>query len=178
METIEKTIEVEAPVSKVYNQWTQFETFPEFMEGVEQVKQLEDKHLHWTAEIAGQKKEWDTEIVEQVPDERIAWKSTSGPHNSGVIHFRPKDANHTIITLKVNYEPESALEKADDALGVFSRRVEGDLNRFRDFIQHRTTETGAWRGEVHRSQVRKSGQETEIPGASRGYGTSGRSGIT
>jgi hypothetical protein len=104
METIEKCIEVEAPLRTVYNQWTQFEKFPAFMEGVEQVDQLDEKHLHWIAKIAGTRKEWDAEIVEQVPDERIAWKSTTGAPNSGVVHFRPTDDSRTIVTLRMNYE--------------------------------------------------------------------------
>jgi len=154
METIEKTIEVEAPIAKVYNQWTQFEQFPEFMEGVEEVKQLDDKHLHWVADIGGRKKEWDAEIVEQVPDEKIAWRSTTGAPNAGTVNFRPKDLHHTVVTLRMNYEPEGTMEKVGDSLGIFSRRVEGDLKRFRDFVQQRTTETGAWRGEIHNDKVR------------------------
>ena len=167
METIEKTIEVDAPVKRVYNQWTQFEEFPRFMEGVEQVKQLDDKHLHWVADIAGKKKEWDAEITQQIPDERIAWRSMSGSTNAGVVNFKSKDQDHTVITLKMSYEPEGAMENMGDALGFFSRRVEGDLKRFRDFIQTRTTETGAWRGEIHGSKVKPE----------RGYGSSGKSGI-
>jgi uncharacterized membrane protein len=153
METIQKTIEVEAPVTTVYNQWTQFEQFPEFMEGVEEVKQLDDKHLHWVADIGGRKKEWDAEIIEQVPDEVIAWRSTTGAPNAGTVNFQPKDPNHTVVTLRMNYEPEGAMEKAGDSLGLVSRRVEGDLKRFRDFVQQRTTETGAWRGEIHGDRV-------------------------
>jgi uncharacterized membrane protein len=168
MEQIEKTIEVDAPVSKVYNQWTQFEAFPEFMEGVEEVRQLDDKHLHWVADVGGKKKEWDAEIVEQVPDQRIAWQSTSGAPNKGIVNFRPKDQNHTMITLQMNYQPEGAMEKMGDAIGVLSRRVEGDLKRFRDFIQQHTTETGSWRGEIKGDQVNPE----------RGYGTSGKSGIS
>src|SRR5882724_3668508 len=154
METIEKTIEVEAPVTKVYNQWTQFEKFPEFMEGVEEVKQLDDKHLHWVAEIAGKKKEWDAEIIEQVPDERIAWRATTGAPNAGIVNFRPKDHDHTMVTLQMNYEPEGAMEGTGDTLGLVSRRVEGDLKRFRDFIRQRTTETGAWRGEIRGGKIK------------------------
>jgi uncharacterized membrane protein len=149
MESIEKTIEVDAPVDRVYNQWTQFEAFPEFMEGVEEVRQLDDRHLHWVADIGGKKKEWDAEIYEQVPDQRIAWRSTSGTRNSGVVDFLPKDPNHTKVTLKLAYEPEGALEHTGDALGVISRRVEGDLERFKDFLQSHGRETGAWRGEIH-----------------------------
>ena len=168
METIEKTIEVEAPLTKVYNQWTQFETFPQFMEGIESVQQVDDKHLHWVAKIAGRQKEWDAEILEQVPDQRVAWRSTSGAPNAGIVHFQPTDHSHTLITLQINYEPEGAAENLGDALGVVSRRVEGDLKRFRDFIQHRRTETGSWRGEIR-------GGNKIPPGGQ--YGTSGKSGL-
>jgi uncharacterized membrane protein len=149
MERIEKTIEVAAPLDKVYNQWTQFEDFPEFMEGVEEVTQLDDKHLHWVAEIGGKKKEWDAEIYEQVPDQRVAWRSTTGAGNAGIVEFRPRDKDHTEVTLKLDYEPEGVTEKVGDALGVVSQRVAGDLARFKEFIQSRGTETGAWRGEIH-----------------------------
>jgi uncharacterized membrane protein len=168
MESIEKTIEVEAPLQTVYNQWTQFETFPRFMEGVEEVKQLDDKHLHWVAKVAGHKKEWDAEIFEQLPDQRIAWRSISGAPNSGVVTFQPKDHMHTLVSLRLNYEPEGAMEKTGDALGVLSRRVEHDLERFKDFIQHRKTETGAWRGEISGGKIRPKGGD---------YGTSGHSGL-
>lgn len=148
METIEKSIEVDAPVQKVYNQWTQFEQFPRFMEGVEEVRQLDDRHLHWSANIGGKHKEWDAEILEQVPDDHIAWRSTSGTPNGGLVQFRPKDADHTVVTLRMDYQPEGMMEKIGDTLGLMSRRVEGDLERFRNFIQHRSTETGSWRGEI------------------------------
>ncbi len=156
METIEKTIEVEAPVNTVYNQWTQFEEFPIFMEGIEAVRQVDDKHLHWVANVGGRRKEWDAEIVEQVPDERIAWRSTTGAANAGIVNFRPKDHNHTMITLQMNYQPESATEKIGDSLGLLSRRVENDLKHFRDFIQRRGTETGSWRGEIRGGKIRPS----------------------
>lgn len=148
METIQKSIEIDAPLSQVYNQWTQFENFPQFMEGVEEVRQLDDTHLHWVAKVGGRKKEWDAEIVEQIPDERIAWRSTTGAPNSGVVNFRPVGHEHTMVTLQMNYEPESAMEKMGDAMGLVARRVDNDLKRFREFIEHRGTETGAWRGKV------------------------------
>jgi uncharacterized membrane protein len=154
MHTVEKTIEVDAPVSKVYNQWTQFEEFPSFMEGVEQVKQLDDKHLHWVAKVGGKQKEWDAEIIQQIPDQSIAWRSTSGAHNGGIVKFEPAGNDHTVIYLKLAYEPEGVAENIGDALGIFSRRVEADLERFRAFIQHRLAETGAWRGEIHGSSVK------------------------
>jgi uncharacterized membrane protein len=157
MQTIEKSIEVDAPIDKVYNQWTQFEDFPQFMEGVEQVQQLDDNHLHWVAKVGGRRKEWDAEIVEQVPDERIAWRSTSGAPNAGVVHFKPQDHNHTLVTLKIDYEPEGAMENIGSAMGVMSGRVKSDLRHFKEFIQHRLTETGSWRGEVHGHDVDRGG---------------------
>lgn len=153
METIEKSIEVDAPVQKVYNQWTQFEEFPRFMEGVEAVHQVDDRHLHWSANIAGKHKEWDSEIIEQVPDDHIAWRSTSGAPNGGMVHFRPANGNHTVVTLRMQYQPEGMMEKIGDSLGLMARRVEGDLERFRSFIQERTTETGSWRGEIGGSET-------------------------
>ena|SRR5437899_5665505 len=187
MESIQKTIEVEAPVRKVYNQWTQFEEFPRFMEGVEQVQQIDDKHLHWVAEIGGKKKEWDAEIVDQQPDRRISWHSTSGTRNSGVVCFQPKDSDHTLVTLEMYYEPEGAVEKTGDALGILSRRVEGDLERFREFIREHRTETGAWRGEIRGREVKRADQSSQA-GASHGsskpgitiapeYDSSGQSGL-
>jgi uncharacterized membrane protein len=153
METIEKSIEVDAPVNAVYNQWTQFEEFPRFMEGVEEVRQLDDKRLHWKAEIAGKAKEWDAEIFEQVPDQRIAWRSVTGAKNSGMVNFFPIGTNTTRVTLALNYEPEGAVEKMGDALGVVSGKIEGDLKRFKDFIETQGQETGGWRGEIRGKKV-------------------------
>src|SRR5436853_7751991 len=127
MESIEKVIEVDAPITTVYNQWTQFEDFPKFMEGVEQVQQLDNRRLHWVAEIGGTRKEWDAEIFEQIPDERIAWRSTTGARNSGMVNFKPVGDNRTQISLKLNYAPEGVMENVGDMLGVVGRRVEGDL---------------------------------------------------
>jgi uncharacterized membrane protein len=139
MEHIEKTIEVDAPVNKVYDQWTQFEDFPEFMEGVEEVRKMDERHLHWVAEIGGKKKEWDAEIYEQVPGQKVAWRSTSGVRNAGMVEFQPRDNNRTSVTLKMDYEPEGTVEKVGDALGAVSRRVEGDLERFREFVESKET---------------------------------------
>ena len=148
MSTFEKSIEVDVPVSTAYNQWTQFEQFPEFMEGVEQVKQLDDKRLHWTAEIAGVRREWDAEIVDQTPDQQIAWRATGGTRNDGVVTFRPVDGNRTEVKLRLDFEPEGLKEQAGDKLGFVSARVKGDLERFKKFIESRGIETGAWRGDV------------------------------
>ena len=159
MERIEKSIEVERPLRLVYDQWTQFEEFPRFMEGIEQVKQLDDRHLHWIAKVAGKREEWDAEIVHQVPDQQIAWRNTGGAVNLGVLTFTPLDGDEpseaggrTRVGLALEYEPKSFTEKIGDAFGFFSRRVEGDLERFKKFIEERGAETGAWRGEVHPDQ--------------------------
>ena len=153
MDHVEKCIEVDAPLSMVYNQWTQFEEFPRFMEGVEEVKQLDDKRLRWRAEIAGKVVEWDAEIFEQIPDRRVAWRSTTGALNSGMVNFESLGPNRTKIWLKINYKTEGAMEKIGSALGVISQRVEGDLERFKEFIEERGSETGAWRGQIEGRNV-------------------------
>jgi uncharacterized membrane protein len=154
MSTIDKAIEVNVPVSTAYNQWTQFEDFPKFMEGVEEVRQLDDTHQHWCANIGGKRKEWDAVITEQVPDQRIAWQSTSGAPNGGVVTFHRIDDNTTNIMLQVEYDPQGIAENVADAVGIVSSRVEGDLERFKDFIESRGQETGAWRGQVQQGQPR------------------------
>lgn len=148
MASIEKSIEVNVPVHTAYNQWTQFEEFPRFMEGVREVRQLDDTHLHWRAEIAGKDAEWDCVITEQIPDERIAWTNTSGAKNAGVVTFHHIEPQKTKLMLQLDYEPEGAAENIGSALGMVGRRVEGDLERFKEFIESRGAETGAWRGEV------------------------------
>jgi uncharacterized membrane protein len=148
METIEKSIEIDVPVRTAYNQWTQFEEFPRFMEGVESVKQLDDTRLHWVANIGGERKEWNARITEQIPDQRIAWRSEGGEFTSGVVSFQPLGPNKTRVMVRLNYEPKGATEKIGDMLGMVSRRVEGDLKRFKDFIESRGHETGSWRGTV------------------------------
>ena len=148
MGTVQKSIVVDQPVSTVYNQWTQFEDFPQFMEGVEEVTQLDEKRLHWVAEIGGNKREWDAEIIEQTPDNRIAWQAIGGKRNAGAVSFQPQGAGSTQITLELDYETEGLMEKAGDALGVIERRVQGDLDRFKSFIESRGAETGAWRGNI------------------------------
>jgi len=152
MERVEKVVEVDRPVSTVYNQWTQFEEFPSFMDGVKEVRQLDDTHLHWRAEIWGKEKEWDAEITEQEPDTRISWKSTSGAPNAGTVRFEPLGADRTRVRLVMAYDPEDTVEKAGDALGMFTSRVESSVQEFKRFIESRGQETGAWRGEVEDGQ--------------------------
>jgi uncharacterized membrane protein len=149
MSTIEKTIGVDVPLRTAYDQWTQFESFPHFMEGVESVQQVDDKHLHWKAKIGGVSREWDAEIVDQTPDERITWRALDGAKNDGTVSFAPESLEGaTKVTLRLDFEPEGAVEKAGDTLKIVQRRVEGDLERFKEFIESRRSETGQWRGEV------------------------------
>jgi uncharacterized membrane protein len=145
---IEKSIDVHVPVRTAYNQWTQFEEFPRFMEGVKEVRQLDDTHLHWVAEIGGKTEEWEARITEQMPDERVAWTAESGTMNAGVVTFHKLDPETTRVMLQLEYDPEGIVETTGDKLGFVTRRVEGDLGRFKEFIEERGRETGEWRGEV------------------------------
>jgi len=137
MATIEKSIEVNVPVRTAYNQWTQFEEFPRFMEGVKQVNQLDNTHLHWTADIGGKEKEWDAEITEQTPDQRIAWTSRGRVVNDGIVMFEPLSDKRTKISLHMAYLTEGVVENVDDELGDLLLRAKGDLERFKAFIEAR-----------------------------------------
>jgi uncharacterized membrane protein len=148
MASVVESIDVKVPVNTAYNQWTQFEDFPHFMEGVKSVTQTDDTHLHWKAEVAGKDEEWDAEVTEQHPDERIAWKSITGAENAGVVTFHRIDDETTRVTLQMDVDPEGVVENVGTALGFLDRRVKGDLERFKEFIESRGTETGAWRGDV------------------------------
>jgi uncharacterized membrane protein len=150
MSTIEQSIDVNVPVRTAYNQWTQFEEFPQFMEGVEAVKQLDNQRLQWRANIGGRVEEWEARITEQHPDERIAWKNTTGAPNAGVVTFHRLSDTKTRVMLQMEYDPQGVVENIGDMLGVVSRRVASDLERFKEFIEARGQETGAWRGEVER----------------------------
>jgi len=148
MARYDKSIEVDVPVRTAYNQWTQFEEFPRFMDGVEEVTQLDDTRLHWVANIAGQRREWYAKITEQIPDQRIAWRSEEGKMNGGTVTFEPMGENRTRVNLMMEYEPEGFTENVGDALGFVSRQVDGDLDRFKEFIESRGVETGSWRGTI------------------------------
>lgn len=148
IETIEKSIDINVPVRTAYNQWTQFEEFPRFMEGVESVKQLNDTTLLWVANVGGERKEWRARITEQVPDHHISWRSEGGDFTSGMVSFQALGPDKTRVTVRLNYDPKGVTEKLGDMLGMGSRRVEGDLERFKDFIESKGHETGAWRGTV------------------------------
>ena len=151
MTTIEQSIDVNVPVTTAYNQWTQFESFPQFMDGVEEIRQVSDTVTHWTVKVGGAKREFDAEIVEQTPDQRVAWRSTQGTSHSGVVTFHKIDNDKSRIMLQLETEPEGIVEKAGDALGAPQHQAKGDLERFKEFIESRGAETGAWRGDVSRN---------------------------
>jgi uncharacterized membrane protein len=148
MATIERSIEIDVPVKTAYNQWTQFEDFPRFMEGVTEVRQIDAKRLHWRATVGGKEKQWEAEITEQIPDNRIAWRSRTGAPNAGVVTFHRLSDQKCRVMLQLEYGPEGVVESVGDAIGVVSTRVVGDLERFKKFVEERGRETGAWRGVI------------------------------
>jgi uncharacterized membrane protein len=154
MSKIEQSIDVRVPVRTAYNQWTQFEEFPEFMEGVKEVKQITDDRLRWRVEVAGTDREWEAQIDEQRPDERIAWHSLDGPMHAGVATFHRLDDTMTRVMLQLEWEPGDLTEKVGDWTGMVTKRVKGDLERFKEFIEARGAETGAWRGEIDQDPTR------------------------
>ena len=153
MPKFEASIDVDVPVRAVYDQWTQFEEFPRFMDAVEGIVQADDKTLHWTAKVAGRRKEWTAEITDQTPDTRIAWKSVDGDENAGAVLFQPLDGDRTRVTLKLDADPEGVVDTVGANLGFLERQVKGDLQRFKEFMEARQNPTGAWRGEIHGDQV-------------------------
>ena len=153
MSKIEDSIDVNVPVRVAYDQWTQFEEFPRFMDGVESVEQIDDTNLHWIAKIGGIRKEWDAEITQQEPDQRVAWKSTTGAANGGAVDFHRLDHQRTRITLTMDVEPDGVVEKVGDAVGVPARMVSGDLERFKKYIEARSGASGAWRGTVEQNDT-------------------------
>ncbi|KSZ57422.1 SRPBCC family protein [Rhodococcus sp. C26F] len=150
MSTITEAIDVDVPIRVAYNQWTQFESFPHFMEGVREIRQLDDTHVHWVIDIAGQVREFDATITEQHPDERVAWTSDSGPNHAGVITFHRLDDEKTRVTAQMDIDPEGFVENVADKLGVLGNRVKNDMRKFKEFIEQRGHETGGWRGDVDR----------------------------
>lgn len=172
---VEKSIEVAVPVSTAYNQWTQFEEFPRFMGGVQEVRQLDDRRMHWVAEIAGVKREWDAKVLEQVPDRKVAWAATSGATNAGAVYFQPIGTDRTQVRLSLEYEPEGLVEKAGDKLHIVEKRAEADLEKFKSYIEGRGAETGAWRGTVDE------GRTLGTPGvehAASSRGDDGKAGVS
>lgn len=154
MPRVEQSIEIEVPVATAYDQWTQFEQFPTFMNGVEEVRRLDDTHLHWAAEIGGQREEWDAEITEQQPDERIAWKATGGKNNAGVVTFHRLDDRRCKIALQLDWDSEGPIEKLGSAVGQDDRQIRSDLQRFKELVESRAAETDGWRGEVKQTVQR------------------------
>ncbi|MGW8064177.1 SRPBCC family protein [Streptomyces ziwulingensis] len=149
MSQVEQSIQVDVPVHTAYNQWTQFESFPEFMSGVERIEQRTDTLTHWVTSVDGVRREFDAEITEQVPDERVAWTTVSGEaRQAGVVTFHRLDERHTKVMLQMEFQPEGVAEKAGDRLGIVQRQSKGDLERFKRFIEERGRETGGWRGTV------------------------------
>jgi uncharacterized membrane protein len=159
---VNEEIEVAVPVTTAYNQWTQFEEFPRFMEGVDEVRQLDDTLLHWAATVSGKHAEWDAKIIEQEPDRRITWVSTDGKKTGGTVSFEEAGTGRSRVRLQMTYTPEGVTEKVGSAIGLDKRRIRGDLERFRELIEARQVETGAWRGEV------KGGVETSSDGPADG----------
>jgi len=150
--TVQESIEVDVPLSTAYNQWTQFEEFPRFMSTVQEVQQLSDTRLHWRATVAGKEKEWDAEITHQIPDKRIAWRSTSGVLNEGVVTFDRISDDRTRINLQMSYIPDTLVEEVGDALGAVRMQARQNLQSFKELLEQRGSETGAWRGTVSQSQ--------------------------
>ena len=172
---VEKTIEVDVPVNIAYNQWTQFADFPQFMSGVDEVRQISDSMTHWIAQIGGIRREWDAAILEQVPDSKVAWAAITGATNAGAVYFQPLGSARTLVRLNLEYEPEGLVEKVGEFLNVVQRQAEGDLERFKQFIESRGTATGGWRGAVNEpGTVGSPGVEA----ASASRGDSGKAGVS
>ncbi|WP_042366368.1 SRPBCC family protein [Streptacidiphilus neutrinimicus] len=149
MSKVQESIDVDVPITTAYNQWTQFEDFPNFMDGVEEITQIDDRHNHWRTKVAGATREFDTEIVDQVPDDHVTWRTTSGDvKQTGMVSFQPIDATHTRVMLAMDFQPEGITEKAADLTGMLDRQVKGDLKRFKHFIEERGMETGGYRGHL------------------------------
>jgi uncharacterized membrane protein len=161
--TVERSIEVDVPLSVAYNQWTQFEDFPRFMEGVEEIRQINDSHLFWRVNLAGVTREFHAEIVEQRPEERIAWRSSEGVMHSGVATFHRIAPDKTRIMVQIREEPDGVTERLGEALGMLDRRVKGDLERFKAMLEERGKETGAWRGQIERQGARRFDRPGEAP---------------
>lgn len=167
MSKVKESIDVDVPLHSAYNQWTQFESFPHFMDGVEEVRQVDERHSHWTTKVAGARREFDTEIVDQLPDERISWRTVGGDvHQKGVVTFQRLDDAHTRVSLAMDFEPHGMAERAGDMLGVLDRQVKGDLKRFKGFIEEQGRESGSWRGRL----APDGGSATPAAGRAAGLG--------
>jgi carbon monoxide dehydrogenase subunit G len=169
----EQSIEVNVPVSTAYGQWTQFEDFPHFMGGVKEVRQLDDKRMHWVAEIAGVRREWEATVVEQVPDQKVAWAATSGATNAGAVRFEPSGAGSTMVHLTLEYEPEGLVEQVGDKLGIVQRQIDNDLKRFKSLIEDQGYASGAWRG-----SIAGAGGTPGVEDAAASRGDDGKAGVS
>jgi hypothetical protein len=167
---VEKSIRVDVPVTTAYNQWTQFEDFPAFMDGVKQVEQLDDRRLRWVAEIAGVRREWEASVLEQIPDRKVAWAATAGATNAGAVRFSPAGAGSTMVYLSLEYEPEGVVEQIGDKLGIVERQVTADLARFKALVESQGYASGAWRGAINE------GTGVGTPGVERAASSEGDSG--
>ena len=155
MSTVEQSIDIDVPVRVAYDQWTQFESFPKFMEGVEEVRQLDPTHLHWRAKVAGKDVEWDAVITEQIPDERVAWRATDGKANAGVVTFHRISDDTSRVMVQIEHETEGIMEKVGSALGADTREVKNSLERFKELVENRDATTPGWRGEVDHGDVQR-----------------------
>jgi Polyketide cyclase / dehydrase and lipid transport len=172
---VEKTVQVDVPISVAYNQWTQFQEFPQFMGGVESVTQVSDRRMHWVAEIAGMKREWDADILEQVPDQKVAWAATDGATNAGAVYFESLGPASCVVRLHLEYEPEGLVERIGDKLDIVERQAEADLEKFKSFIESRGSETGGWRGSVEEA---RSVGTPGVSEAAASLGDSGKAGVS
>ena len=170
---VDKSIEVAVPVRTAYDQWTQFEEFPQFMGGVNEVRQLDDRRLHWVAEIAGVRREWEAEVIEQVPDQKVAWAATDGATNAGAVFFRPIGDSRTEVRLHLEYEPEGVVETVGDKLNIVGKQAESDLQKFKAYIESRGAQSGGWRGEVEGTVG-----TPDIEAAEETRGDSGKAGVS
>jgi uncharacterized membrane protein len=150
MSTVTESVDVDVTITTAYDQWTQFESFPQFMDGVEEIRQIDDTHNHWVIKVAGVTREFDATITEQHPEERIAWRADDGPNHAGVVTFHRLDDNKTRVTAQLDIDPEGFVENVADKAGILDRRIKGDMKRFKEFIESRGSETGGWRGDVQR----------------------------
>jgi len=172
---VEKTVEVDVPVRTAYDQWTQFEEFPQFMSGIDEVTQVGDTLTHWVAQIAGVRREWDAVILEQVPDRKVAWAATTGATNAGAVYFQSLGPERTLVRLELEYEPEGLVEKVGDALDVVRRQAEGDLERFKQLVESRGAASGGWRGAVNEAGTVGS---PGVDMASASQGDTGKAGVS
>ena len=150
MSTVTESVDVDVPITTAYDQWTQFESFPQFMDGVQEIRQIDDTHNHWVIKVAGVTREFDATITEQHPEERIAWRADDGPNHAGVVTFHRLDDNKTRVTAQMDIDPEGFVENVADKAGILDRRIKADMKRFKEFIESRGSETGGWRGDVQR----------------------------